>query len=60
MESRKYSHEIIKTSDIMTDANIISNYLQGIFWANLGVNMFNTIVSEKKLDTAKDAAERVL
>lgn len=44
----------------MTDANIISNYLQGIFWANLGVNMFNTIVSEKKLDTAKDAAERVL
>lgn len=31
----------------MTDANIISNYLQGIFWANLGVNMFNTIVSGK-------------
>ena len=33
----------------MTDANIISNYLQGIFWANLGLNMFNTIVSEKVL-----------
>ena len=44
----------------MSDTNIISNYLQGIFWANLGVNMFNTIVSEKELDTAKDAAERGL
>lgn len=45
----------------MTDANITSNYyLQGIFWANLGLNMFNAIVSEKELDTAKDAAERLL
>lgn len=44
----------------MPDANITSDYLQGIFWANLGLNLFNTIVSEKELDTAKDAAERVL
>ena len=44
----------------MPDANITSDYLQGIFWANLGLNLFNTIVSEKELATAKDAAERVL
>ena len=44
----------------MSDANIISNYLQGIFWANLGLNMFNVTVFEKDLDSAKEAAERLL
>lgn len=44
----------------MSDANIIFNYLQGIFWANLGLNMFNVTVFEKDLDPAKESAERLL
>lgn len=31
----------------MTDENITSNYLQGRFWANLGLNMFNATVLKK-------------
>lgn len=27
----------------MHDANITSDYLQGIFWAKLGLNMFPTL-----------------
>ena len=59
MESRNRPNVNDKNSNIMTNANT-AYYLQGIFWTNLGLNMFNVTVFEKDLDSAKEAAERLL
>lgn len=41
---------------MMTDDRSLLYYL---FWANLGLSMFNASVSEKELDTAKESAEKL-
>lgn len=40
----------------MTDDRSLLYYL---FWAYLGLSMFNASVSEKELDTAKESAEKL-
>lgn len=44
----------------MTDCIISSNYLQGVFFANLCSNMFAGSASEESLDVANEAAEKLM
>lgn len=39
---------------------VIKNYLQGAFWAEYGMSIFNCSVTEKELDAAKEYAERMI
>lgn len=40
--------------------NMIMDYFQGMFFAELGISAFKYSVTEKELDTAKEYAERVI
>ncbi len=39
---------------------MISDYLQGIFWAELGMRVFNSNANEKEIDAAKEFAMQVI
>lgn len=39
---------------------VIKNYLQGAFWAEYSMSIFNCSVTEKELDAAKEHAEKMI
>ena len=39
---------------------MIKNYLQGAFWAEYSMSIFNCSVTEKELDAAKEHAEKMI
>lgn len=43
---------------MMTDDSILPYYLQGMFWANLGLSIVQCFCLRKRLDTAKESAEK--
>ena len=39
---------------------VIKNYLQGAFWAEYSMSIFNCSVTEKELDAPKEHAEKMI